>query len=431
MLRHAAVAGAAAVFALSSAVVQAEDKIKVGVVSFLTGPAAGPFGVPGKNGAELIIDAINQGRLPAPYNTAGFGGATLEPIFIDEAGGNSKQVAEYRNLVQKQNVDAVVGYISSGSCMAIAPVADELKKLTIMSVCGTPRLFEDKARDYVFRTQGNAVGDSVAAARYIVENFPDLKTYTGINQNYAWGQDSWKFFSLAMEKLSPGSKASTKPQFPKIFSGQYSAEISTLSLDQAELVHSSFWDGDIEAFVLQALVRNFFNDKKFLSVVGASAIDSLGKKFPNGVIIGTRGEYGLLMRQNRDPLNAWFVDEYRKRYKVYPLGPSYQYGKAVLALKIAMDKAAKSSGSVPKQADIIAALKGLEFASFGGKVSMSLGNGHQAIHPVGYGVTEWNKDKSEPGAKNVKFYGANCINPPAGVKAADWLAQGMPGADCK
>ena len=171
-LRSAAIASTVAAAAMTGATAQAKDTIKVGVVSFLTDPAAGPFGVPGRNGAELIIDAINKGELPAPYNTKGFAGATMDPVYTDEAGGNSKQVAEYRNLVEKQNVDALIGYISSGSCMAMAPVAEELQKLTIMSVCGTPRLFEEKLRSVVFRTQGNAVGDSIAAARYMTEKFP-------------------------------------------------------------------------------------------------------------------------------------------------------------------------------------------------------------------------------------------------------------------
>lgn len=430
-LRGAALGGAIAAAALAGGAVQAKDTIKVGVVAFLTGPAAGPFGVPGKNGAELVIEAANAGTLPAPYNSKGFAGAMLDPIYTDEAGGNAKQVAEYRNLVQKQNVDALVGYISSGSCMAMAPVAEELKKLTVMATCGTPRLFEEKARDYVFRTQGNAVGDSIAAARYMVEKMPDKLTYTGINQNYAWGQDSWKFFDLAMQRLNPKSKASSKPQFPKIFAGQYGAEISTLALDPSEVVHSSFWDGDIEAFVLQALVRGFFQQKTFVSVVGASAIDSLGKKFPDGVVIGTRGEYGLLNRYDRSrDLNNWFVDEYKKRYGAYPLGPSYQYGKAVLFLKIAMDKAAKMAGGFPTQQQVIDAMKGMEFESFGGKVTMSLGNGHQAVHPVGYGITKFDKEKGEPGVVDVKYYSGDCINPPEGVLAADWLADGMPGAKC-
>lgn len=428
-IRTAALASAVAAAASMGGAAAAKDTIKVAIVTFLTGPAAGPFGVPGKNGAELMIDAINAGGLPG--HSKGFGGATLDPVFADEAGGNSKQVAEYRNLVEKQNVDAVVGYISSGSCMATAPVAEELKKLTIVTICGTPSLFEDEPRSYVFRTQGSAVGDSIAAAHYVTQFMPDVTSYTGINQNYAFGQDSWKFFKQAMEQINPKAKASSNPQFPKIFSGQYGAEISTLSLDRAELVHSSFWDGDIEAFVLQALVRGFFDDKRFAAVVGDSAVDSLGAKFPDGVLIGTRSRSGILIRRDTtDPLNVWFIKAYKERYGAYPVGPSYQYAKAVHFLKLGLDKAAAAAGGFPTQAQMIEGLKGLSFNSVDGKTAMALGGGHQAIHDVGYGFTEFDKEKGEPAATNVKFYAAECINPPEGMLAEEWVDKGMPGAKC-
>ena len=34
-------------------------------------------------------------------------------------------------MVQRQKVDVVMGYISSGDCLAIPSVADELKQLTV------------------------------------------------------------------------------------------------------------------------------------------------------------------------------------------------------------------------------------------------------------------------------------------------------------
>jgi len=430
--KRAALIGGVVAAALAVAPASAKDKIKVGVVSFLSGPAAGPFGVPGRNGAELMIDAINAGKVPAPYNTPGFAGAKLEPVIIDESGGGTKQVAEYRNLVEKQKVDAVVGYISSGSCLAIAPVAEELKKLTVAVTCGTPRLFEGNSWKYTFRTQANAVGDSIAAARYVTENFKDINGFTGINQNYAWGQDSWKFFRLAMKALAKDVPASENPQFPKIFAGQYGTELSTLALDKAKFVHSSFWDGDIEAFILQGLVRGFFKDKQFISVVGASAVDSLGKKFPEGTVLGTRGESGILVRDDKTKgeLNTWFATEYEKRYGAPALGPSYQYAQGVLFLKIGMDKAAKAAGGFPTQDQIISAMEGITFQSIAGEVSMSQGKGHQAVHPVGYGITSWNSEKNVPEVKNVKFYGPSCIYPPEGTMSADWLEAGMPGAKC-
>ena len=89
--------------------------LKVGIVAFLSGPAAGPFGVPARNAAELTIENINAGTLPAPYNSKGVGGLTIQPVYIDEAGGTTTQVTELRNLVQREHVDAVIGYISSGT----------------------------------------------------------------------------------------------------------------------------------------------------------------------------------------------------------------------------------------------------------------------------------------------------------------------------
>ncbi|MFZ9136142.1 MAG: ABC transporter substrate-binding protein, partial [Candidatus Puniceispirillaceae bacterium] len=62
--------------ALTGGFAQAKDSITIAVPSFLTGGAAGPFGIPAMNGAKMVTDAINNGKLPAPYTTKGFGGAS-------------------------------------------------------------------------------------------------------------------------------------------------------------------------------------------------------------------------------------------------------------------------------------------------------------------------------------------------------------------
>src|SRR6266705_1332415 len=102
---------AAAAFAAAPAAAQQAGTIKLGIVTFLSGGAAGPFGVPARNAAELIIEALNAGTLPTPYAAKGINGLTVETVIVDEAGGTTKQVTEYRTLVQRQNVDAVIGYI--------------------------------------------------------------------------------------------------------------------------------------------------------------------------------------------------------------------------------------------------------------------------------------------------------------------------------
>jgi len=102
----------------------AQDTFKLGLVTFLSGPAAESFGVPASKGAQFVIDQLNKGAAPAPYQKTGFGGMKIEPVLIDENGGATKQVQELRNLYQRDNVDAVIGYIGSGDCLAVAPIAE-------------------------------------------------------------------------------------------------------------------------------------------------------------------------------------------------------------------------------------------------------------------------------------------------------------------
>ena len=177
-----AIVGATAALTLASATAQvavAQEKLKVGIVAFYTGAAAGPFGIPSRNAAELIIAAINSGEIPAPYASKGVAGLEIEPVYVDEAGGTTKQVTEYRNMIQRQGVEAVVGYISSGSCLAVAPVAEELKTFTVLFDCGTPRIFEDYDYTYVFRTAAHATAESVGAARYVTEKFGETTKISG------------------------------------------------------------------------------------------------------------------------------------------------------------------------------------------------------------------------------------------------------------
>tara|TARA_X000000950_G_scaffold281226_1_gene377427 strand:+ start:101 stop:1393 length:1293 start_codon:yes stop_codon:yes gene_type:complete len=421
-------AGLAAISAmtLGAGTALAKDAITIAVPSFLTGGAAGPFGIPAMNGAKMVADAINAGKLPAPYDSKGFGGATATVEPIDEGGGATKQVAEYRNLVEKRGVDVIVGYISSGNCQALAPIAEELKQFTIFATCGTPRIFEEAPRKYVFRTMGHATADNVAAAMYVKEKYPDLKGYTGINQNYAWGQDSWRDFDLTLKQIMPNSTASDKTQFPKIFAGQYGSEISAMSLDKADLIHTSFWGGDLEAFIFQGNARGLFKQKIGVFTVGGTAAYRLGKKLPDGLVLGARGPYGILVRDRDSALNQWFVSTYKNLYGTYPSGPAYQYGQAILAAKIAYDKA----GSDASDEALGDALRGITFESFSTTVEMSLGGGHQAVTENGYGITKYDGENGENVVTDVKFYPGSCIMPPEGVNSVDWIKGGMKGAKC-
>lgn len=426
-IARALILGACATAFAASTPAGAQTAYRLGIVTFLSGSAAGPFGVPAKNAADLVIDALNAGTMPAPYNTKGIAGMTIQPVVIDEAGGTSKQVSEYRNLVQRQNADAVVGYISSGDCIGIAPVAEELKKLTIFFDCGTPRIFEEKSYRYVFRTGPTATMDSIAAARYVLAADPNVSRVNGINQNYAWGQDSWNDFIKALQKLKPGVTVGTS-QMPNLGAGQYSAEISALMVNDARFVHSSFWGGDMEGFVLQGAARGLFEKQIPILTTGETAMFRLADQLPNGAVIGGRGPYGVFAPENA--LNKWFRDAYTKRFNTPPTYPSYKMAQAILGLKAAADKAQAQKKGTPTQEEIITAFERLEYDAPSGKVVMALGKGHQAIQEMVYA-----RYKRAGGGKfaleNIVRYPPECVNPPDGVTTEQWIEKGFPGAKCK
>jgi branched-chain amino acid transport system substrate-binding protein len=419
---------------------QQKDSIKIGFVTFLSGQAAGPFGVPAKLAAEAIVDSLNAGKAPAPYQIKGFGGTPLELVVIDEAGGATKQVSEYRTLVQRQEVDFVIGYIGSGDCLAIAPVAEELKKITVFFDCGTPRIFEEASYKYVFRTRAHATMDAVAASLYLLDNRPAVKRVSGINQNYAWGQDSWADFENTFKVMKPEAEIGTS-QMPKFGAGQYGAEISALINSNADVIHSSLWGGDLEAFMLQATPRDLFKKSQLILIAGEPNLHRMVGNVPDGTIVGARGPHAVFAPPSA--LNTWLRDTYKAKAGVVPNYPAYSVAQAILGVKAAYEKAIqKKIGSAipmgaaknvkeemqkayapPTDEEVIAALEFLSFDTPSGKVSMTLGKGHQAIQGTAYGTTRTENGVVKVG--NIKYYPAERVNPPEGVPSLEWIKSGF------
>ncbi|MCP3054178.1 ABC transporter substrate-binding protein [Aurantimonas marianensis] len=422
----AALMATTAAFALTGAAV-AQETFKIGVVTFLSGQAAQSFGVPAWDGGKMLIEKLNAGEAPAPYDTKGFGGMTIEPVVIDEAGGATVQVQEYRNLVQRENVDVVVGYVGSGDCLAVAPVAEELKQFTILYDCGTPRVFEENDYEYVFRTAAHATMDNVGLARYLKALDIEVETFSGINQDYAWGQDSWADFKAAMGQIYPDAKV-TAELFPAFGAGQYGTEISALLQGKADVVHSSLWGGDLQALILQALPRGLFQRSQVAFSAGDHSLPPLGKNMPEGVVVGARGAYGFMAPESE--LNTWWKENYESTYDVMPVQAPYRMAQAILGLKTAVEKAmAENGGKKPSSEELAAAMKGLSWESPGGLIEMVNGNGHQAIQPIGFGRSK--KDENgEIILDDVIRFDARCVNPPADMKGLEWINAGFPGAKC-
>ena len=390
----------------------APPEVKVAFVDFLSGPAA-TFGVPGKNTAVWLVDKWNQ--------EGGIRGVKVKLLIVDEAGTPDTQTVQFRRLALDERVAAVVGYTSSANCLAIAPVAEELKTLTVIHVCGTRRLTEENKLTYVFRTSDHQAADSVMGARYTLVLNPNVKTIAGANEDYAWGRDSWTDFKDAMLQLKPDIKV-LGDLWTKIQAGEYSGEISKLLAANPEMIHSSFWGGGLITFVKQAAPRGLFKDRVVYLSTGEQSLQDLKKDMPEGVVVGPRATDGYFLYPDpqTSPLQSSFVHGLKTRFGRFPDYPSHRTYQALAGLRGAYEKAMdQNGGRWPNTEEVIKAFEGLTWQTPYGPVTMR--SDHQAVHGAIVGVTKFDPTYGFAIMTHIRAFKAEEIMPPLGVRTHDWL----------
>ena len=292
--------------------------VKIAAVSFLTGAAAAPFGIPGENTFKMCADEINKG--------GGILGRKIDLMTKDENGGVDAQVKLARKLALEDKVDVILGYISSASCQAILPLADELGELIIAYDCGTHELMEEKTSPYKvpkfklgFRSKAHVGIDNIGMALFIKKYYPNIKTIAGIIPDYAWGRESWLVFEVAMKKLMPLVQV-LKTLWPPLGNTDYTAHISALMGAKPDIVHSSLWGGDAVTYTKQAMGMGFFKDIKMAYSRVEPYPQEEGKDFPEEQIICCAGTHYFLYtpkdKASAD-LQKWFVAELHRRLGKY------------------------------------------------------------------------------------------------------------------
>ncbi|WP_108660527.1 ABC transporter substrate-binding protein [Acuticoccus kandeliae] len=388
------------------------EELKIGITTFLSGPAS-VFGVPGRDAAEMIAENINA--------NGGIDGVPIRLFFIDEGAGAETLTNEYRRLVQDEGVDLTMASISSGNCINLTPLAEDLKVLNILWDCGTQRIFEEHDYNYNFRTQANATPEMMAPLLYLLKTKPDFRTIAVVNQDYAWGRDSWDLFSSALKKLKPDVEVVAE-LFPKLGAPDFSAEISRLMALRPDVILTTSWGGDLDTFVRQASQRGLTRMSTIVAPLAESSLQRLGGALPDGAIVGGRGDhYFLHPEYKNDEAFKAFVDQYKEKTGAYPIYPAFHMAQAFAALEAAYAKASEANGgNWPNEDQVIAAMEGLEFRGHGRPVTIR--EDHQGIEAQLIGVARTTGDYDFPIIDEMMIFNGADIMPPAGTKSADWIA---------
>lgn len=390
---------------------QKPAEIKVGIATYLSGPSS-VFGVPGRQSAEMLFDELNA--------SGGIGGVKLRPIFVDEGPGVDHFVGEYRRLVQSENVHLIFAAISSADCLACAPLADEMKRPTLLWDCGTQRVFEDGKYNYAYRTQGNATPEILSALLYLLKTKPDFRSIAVVNQDYAWGRDSWDIFRTGLQTLKPGARVAAE-LFPRFGATDFSSEITRLLALRPDVIFSTAWGGDLDTFIRQASDRKLFERSTFVLPLAESSLERVGKILPAGHIIGARGDHWFLHPAPADAERLkGFTENYRKRFNSYPIYSTHHMAQAVSAMKAGYEKAlAAKGGQWPTDAELSAAFRGLTFPSL--TSSVTIREDGQGLENQLIGTTLHSDRYPFPVMTDMVVFPAESVTTPVGQKSIDWL----------
>ena len=412
ILRNTILATSALTLGASALAAEKPDKIKVGIATFLSGPAS-VFGQPGQEAANLYIDELNK--------NGGIHGVTVEPIYIDEGKGSSSLQSDYRRTVRDEEADLMLAAISSGHCLAIGPLAEDLEVPNIMWDCGTERALEQKNYQWSVRSGGNAVSEMVASVLYLLTVYPDFKTIAVVNQDYAWGHDSWEIFSTVLKQLKPDVEI-VEEFFPKFGAPDYSSEISRLQSLRPDVILSTSWGGDLDTFATQASQRGLFRQSKFFLALGESSLERLGNKLPEDVLIGARGDHYFLHPEYQDDSKHQdFVKKYHEETGDYPIYPVYHMVQAMEAMVGAYDKAIEENGGDwPDKEQVADALRGLTFRGLTSEVTIRPEDG-QGLEDQMFGTTTASSEYDFRTLKDIMVVPGELVTTPPGESTEEWL----------
>ena len=385
------------------------SEIKIAIVQFLSGAGA-PHDASAVNTARLLTEQFNA--------AGGIEGVRLNTMYVDEAGSATDKVAEYRRLVQDEKITVAIGYTSSANCLAVAPVADELKTLTIFHVCANYRLIDKGVHRYVFRTAAHAASENISAALYVLATKPDLKTIAGLNYDYAYGRDSWDVFKRTILKLKPDVQV-VGELWTKFLATEYSAEISRLLALKPDVIHTVNWGAGLTSLINQGETRGLFEQSLVMMTTG---LLNQAEILPKGAAFSGRGYHLQYPDPDKNAGNREYLRSYKAKFNSMPDYQGTFMAQAFYGLKAAIEKAAKvKNGAWPTTEEIAAAMEGLEFDTPRGRVLVR--KDHEAVHEAMWGLTSGQKHPAfgYPILDQFRVFPAADVTPPEGKKTVEWI----------
>jgi len=163
--------------------------VRIGVILPLTGGAAA-LGKSSLNGIQLAVAAYNSARGPNDR--------PVDLVIEDDSASPAAAVSAFQKLVSLNEVKLILGPLTSGGALALAPLAERNQVVILSPGASTPAL--TNAGDYVFRDELSEAFGARAQAE-LGYNRLHYRTVAMLYVNNEYGVGTAQIFSTRFKEL--------------------------------------------------------------------------------------------------------------------------------------------------------------------------------------------------------------------------------------
>jgi branched-chain amino acid transport system substrate-binding protein len=259
-------------------------------------------GAPGSAGEKFDFTQTQN-------NTFTFGDCTVEVLVRDDKSTPDATAAVARELIDVDQVDMIVGTVSSGATATLQGIAAESKIPLIVAPAAANDITGANFNEYTFRTSRSNYQDAMNLCEYLPTQY---KTLVQIAPDYNFGWGSAAAFRdactlnggefVADDILAPADTTDFTPYMEQILDSGAEAYIVT-------------WAGGGFIPMMQAATDTGVTEAMAL---GATFVDNVALPAFFANAIGTTSGILYNWALPTNPINDWMVAETRARYGLAP-----------------------------------------------------------------------------------------------------------------
>ncbi|MGL5615446.1 MAG: ABC transporter substrate-binding protein [Sarcina sp.] len=277
-----------------------DNVIKIGAIGPLSGKAS-TYGQSVKNGAELYIEEVNK--------AGGINGKEIKFIFEDDQADQNAAMNAFNKLVDSDKVSAIIGAVTSGPTLAIAPKSTTAK-IPLITPTGTEPNITKNGGEYMFRGCYIDSYQGEILSSYASNDLKAKKAAVLYNVGSDYSKGIADTFKAEFEKA--GGQVT---QFLTYGNDDkdFNAQLTKIKTDNPEILILPDYYNVVALIAKQA--RDMGITAKFLGGDGweSEELYKLGGDSVNGAVYVNH-----YFKGDEDPVVKSFVDSYRTKYNAEP-----------------------------------------------------------------------------------------------------------------